>query len=153
MSPWRRSSLAASLSFSAVSVPVRGLPSEATARKKNVVAIELEFLRHADHFIRSGHAARNFLPAILAQIAHPAPPRHGGDDACVLVPHDRTSQFFLQLHQLENANPAAITSSKAMVASGAPERGNPLAVRRRRLACRLAALGADHAHEPLRQHR
>src|ERR1019366_10379426 len=102
MRPCLRRSTATVRSLSPARLPLRILPSEATARKKKVAirgpptlraklladSFPSNLLRHAQHFRHRSQSALDFPPGVFPQIAHAVAAGHLGDRRCVGIGHD-----------------------------------------------------------------
>ena len=78
--------------------------------------------------------------------------REGCDPARVFVTHDPGPQLFVQLHQLEDADAAAVPGPEACLAARATENIDSFSFGSHGRACGLLTLAADDAHEALRHH-
>src|ERR1044072_9038253 len=102
-------------------LPLRTLPSEATARKKKVVigrsAASSEFLRDAHHFVPRSDAVRDLLPAVLAQIAHAVAAGSRGQHRCIRVLHHQAPDLVGDLHHLEDTHARYVAAAIALRAA------------------------------------
>src|SRR5262249_22692793 len=154
--PCLRSSRTMSFSSSPVRLPVRTLPSEATARKKYVAAISAvprsssQLLGHPHDLFHRGHAGLDLPPAVFAKIAHAVLPRRAGQYARIRVGHDQLADLVVDFHHLEDPHTGGVSASVAVFASHAAEDLYGFALGRNRVAVRLPAGLADDAYQALR---
>src|ERR1051326_4212950 len=117
------------LSLSPVRLPLRTLPSEATARKKKVAMeeqVSSKLLRHPHHLIHRTHAIADLSPAVLPQVAHAVAPRGARQDRGVFVRHDQFADLVVEIHHLENAHPRDVSAAVTLRAARAAIRWHHL---------------------------
>src|SRR5579885_416021 len=95
-----------------------------------------ELLRHPHYLFHGRDSPGDFLPAVLAQVAHPVLAGRDRQLSGVGVPHDQAAQLFVHLHQLEDSHAPREACSHALGAARAAPGRNHSSFRRQGCARR-----------------